>query len=57
MKFPETNPIEMLFCPIKKNIRLHDTKNITNIERSIDIYINNINSETLTKIFNKSFFG
>jgi transposase len=51
---PETNPIEMLFCPIKKNIKNHNTKTIINIEKSIDAYIENISGTVLTKMFDKA---
>ena len=51
---PETNPIKMLFCPIKKNIKLNDTSTIINIEKSIENYIFNINETVLIKMFNKS---
>lgn len=53
---PETNPIEMLFSPIKNNVKLHNTKTIINIEQSIDNYIENINETTLTKMFEKNLF-
>ena len=52
---PETNPIEMLFCPIKKNIKSNNTKSINYIEQSIDNYIENINETVLINMFNKSF--
>lgn len=51
---PESNPIEMIFCPIKKFIKSNNTKSIFNINDSINRYINNINKQTLEKMFNKA---
>jgi transposase len=51
---PETNPIEMIFCPIKHYVRSKNTESITTIEHSIDEYINNISKTTLKKMFDKS---
>jgi putative transposase len=52
---PETNPIEMIFCPIKNYIKSHNTNIVSAIETSINEYIENINEKTLQKMFNKSF--
>ena len=51
---PETNPIEMIFCPIEKYIKSNNTKSIELIKYSIDNYIKNITKITLTKMFNKA---
>ena len=51
---PESNPIEMIFNPIKKFIKSNNTKYINTINDSINKYIKNINKETLIKMFNKS---
>lgn len=51
---PESNPIEMIFCPIKKFIKSNNTKSITAINDSIDDYIKNISKDSLKKMFNKS---
>jgi transposase len=51
---PETNPIEMIFSPIKNNVRSNNTESITAIEDSIDDYINRISNTTLEKMFTKA---
>lgn len=52
---PETNPIEMIFCPVKKYIKSNNTRSIIAIEKSIRNYIKNISEVTLKKMFNKAF--
>jgi transposase len=51
---PESNPIEMIFCPIKKFIKSNNTKSIIFINDSINEYITNINKDSLKKMFDKS---
>jgi len=52
---PQTNPIEMIFSPVKNNIKSNKTSTISSIRKSIDTYIKNVKEETLTKMFNKAF--
>jgi len=51
---PQTNPIEMIFHPIKNHVRKNDTNNIDFIEDSIDEYISTIKEDTLKGMFDRS---
>jgi len=51
---PETNPIEMLFSPLKNHIRSNKTNTLGNIKKSIDEYIVTTNGEHLEKLFTKA---
>jgi len=45
---PETNPIEMIFGPIKNYIRSNNMKLIAAIKYSIDDYIQNMNNSQVS---------
>ena len=51
---PETNPVEMIFSPVKNHVRSNKTESIMAIERSIDDYVKKISKITLTKMFRKA---
>jgi len=51
---PETNPIEMIFSPVKNYVRSNNTKSIVAIKSSIDDYIKNMNNTMLENMFRKA---
>ena len=51
---PESNPIEIIFCPVKKFIKSNNTKSMLAINDSINCYMNSVNKKTLKKMFNKA---
>ena len=54
---PASNPIEMIFSPLKAYIKSNDTRSLIAIERSIDDYIGTVSEFTLKKMFTKAFLN
>ena len=51
---PESNPIEMIFCPLKRFIKSKNTKSVSIITKSIEQYVQTVKSKTLKAMFDKA---
>lgn len=51
---PESNPIELIFSPIKNYIKRHNTTSIEHINNSITDYLKNVQSNMLNNFFVKA---